>query len=415
MGDTINTNAAWLGKTLGGQGIPVTKVHTIGDDVHQIRAALKEAMHDADLVITTGGLGPTHDDITKKTIADFLNAKLVIHQPTLTFIKKVFEERNIPFTESNYHQAEVLHGCEVLFNKQGTAPGMWIEENGSILVVLPGIPFEMKKLVQDEILPRLSDTTGKVERIFSRHIKIAGIGESTISDELLGPLDEYISDDISVAFLPSPQANTIRVDTKAESEQQADGKNKELIEYIYGKAGDFIIGEGENFSLSEAVGKVLRNHSLTISTAESCTGGMVANSITDVAGSSDYMLGGIIAYANAVKIEELDVCRADLENHGAVSKQVALQMAKGVAQKLNSTVGISTTGIAGPGGGSEEKPVGTVWIGYWSANAHFAIEAHFTNDRQLNKERSTAVALETVRRTILGVEPLPYGLKPHAV
>ena len=413
MGDTINTNATWLGKILAEQGITVTKVHTIGDSAEYIRTSITEAMENSDLVITTGGLGPTHDDITKKTVADIFDADMIIHQPTLDFIKKVFKDRNIPFSKSNYYQAEVPDNCEVLFNKMGTAPGIWIEENDRILVVLPGIPHEVESLTEHEVLPRLARFTNGLEKTFSRHIKIAGIGESTISDELLGPLDELLTEKVSVAYLPSPQANTIRISTRAKTETEANSLNKDLVSYIYEKAGDYILGEGKSLSLSEALGSLLRDQSLSISIAESCTGGLLANTITDIPGSSDYMMGAIIAYANSVKHHQLNVDRSLLKKHGAVSKRVALQMAKAVAQQMETNIGVSTTGIAGPGGGSKDKPVGTVWIGFWSNNHHFALQTIFTNERLLNKERSVAVALETVRRTILDIEPMPYGLKPH--
>lgn len=414
LGDTVNTNAAWLGSIFAEQGIEVTMVHTIGDDAGMIRDTVTKAMQQADLVITTGGLGPTHDDITKKVIADIFDAELVLHQPTLDFIKQVFERPNIPFSESNYAQACVPENCEVLFNKQGTAPGLWFDEGNSMLAVLPGIPYEMKALVENEVLPRLQKQITGIEKRYARHIKVSGIGESTLSDEVLGPLDEYLSEDISVAFLPSPQANTIRVNTRADSREQADKKSQSLINYIYKKAGTFIIGEGKELTLSEAVGKELRKQSLTVAAAESCTGGLLASTLTDVPGSSDYVLGGIIAYANEVKTGQLAVPKKVLKKHGAVSKPVALQMAKGVAGKLGADIGISTTGIAGPGGGTDEKPVGTVWIGFWSANHHFALQTIFANDRLLNKERSVALALETIRRRILDIELMPYGLKPQS-
>lgn len=413
LGDTVNTNASWLGNILTGQGMRITQVKTIPDNETQIRKAITESMKDADLVITTGGLGPTHDDITKKTVADIFEVPMVIHEPTLDFIRKIFEKRNIPFSKSNYQQAEVPENCEVLFNKQGTAPGLWFEANGSRLAVLPGIPYEMKNLLNDEVLPRIAPLTEGLGKVFSLHIKVAGVGESTLSDEVLGPLDDYLSDDISVAFLPSPRANTIRVNTLAVSNEEANKKNESLIQFIYNKAGKYVIGEGKELTLSESVGSVLREHSLTISTAESCTGGLLADTITDVPGSSDYFTGGIISYANRIKTAELGVPESVLKKHGAVSKAVALQMAKGVARSMGTDIGLSTTGIAGPDGGSEEKPVGTVWIGFWSELHHFAIKTIFTKNRQLNKERSVAIALETVRRTILEIEPMPYGLKPY--
>lgn len=412
-GDTINTNAGWLGNMLAECGVEVERVHTIGDNAALIQQALRLCMQQADLVITTGGLGPTHDDITKKAVADIFNAEMILHQPTLSFIKDIFEKRNIPFSKSNYYQAEVPANCEVLFNKQGTAPGLWFEENGSRLAVLPGIPYEMKALMKNEVLPKIKPLTSGLSKTFVRHIKIAGVGESTISDDLIGPLDDYLIDDISVAYLPSPQANTVRINTRAENEEEANAKSQKIRDYIYQKAGKFIIGEGKYLTPAEAVGNILNKNELTLSVAESCTGGFVANSITDIPGSSDYMMGGIIAYANHIKTEFLEVDEDTLSAHGAVSKPLALQMAKGVAQLMGTDIGISTTGIAGPGGGTKEKPVGTVWIGFWSNNQHFALQTQLTKNRLINKERTAAIALETVRRSILKIETMPYGLKPH--
>lgn len=413
LGDTVNTNASWLGQVLAEHGVEVTQVHTISDNGTMIKQTLRRAMRESDLVITTGGLGPTHDDITKKTVAELFDVEMTIHEPTLTFIKKIFKQRNIPFSKSNYYQAEVPVNCEVLFNKQGTAPGLWFEENNNRLAVLPGIPHEMKGLIETEVLPKIDVLTNGITRRFAFHIKMAGVGESTLSDKIIGSLHDFLSDDVTVAYLPSPQANTLRINVQAKSEQEALDKTREVKKYIYARAEDMIIGEGKDMTLSKAVGNILRESKLNISVAESCTGGLLANTITDAPGSSDYMMGGIVAYANSIKTEQLKVSEKDLKVYGAVSKQVALQMARGIATVMNSDIGVSTTGIAGPGGGTDEKPVGTVWIGFWSTNHHFALHTQLTKDRNLNKQRTVAIALELVRRIASGVETMPYGLKPH--
>lgn len=413
LGDTVNTNASWLGQVLAEHGVEVTQVHTISDNGTMIKQTLRRAMRESDLVITTGGLGPTHDDITKKTVAELFDVEMTIHKPTLTFIKKIFKQRNIPFSKSNYYQAEVPENCKVLFNKQGTAPGLWFEENDNRLAVLPGIPHEMKGLIETEVLPKIDALTNGITRRFAFHIKMAGVGESTLSDKIIGSLHDFLSDDVTVAYLPSPQANTLRINVQAKSEQEALDKTREVKKYIYARAKDMIIGEGKDMTLSKAVGNILRESKLNLSVAESCTGGLLANTITDAPGSSDYMMGGIVAYANSIKTEQLKVSEKDLKAYGAVSKQVALQMARGIATVMNSDIGVSTTGIAGPGGGTDEKPVGTVWIGFWSTNHHFALHTQLTKDRNINKQRTVAIALELVRRIASGVETMPYGLKPH--
>lgn len=413
LGDTINTNAAWLGQVLTARGIEIQRVYTIGDEPSLLKKLVRKAMDRSGLVITTGGLGPTHDDITKEAVAELFDADMVLHVPTLNYIKKIFEQRNLPFSQSNYHQAEVPDNCDVLFNKQGTAPGLWFEEDGSRLVVLPGIPREMQSLVQHHVLPKIDSLTKNNKRTFSYYIKVAGIGESTLSDEVIGPLDTFLNNDVKAAYLPSLLENTIRISVRAHSEAKAAEKAQSVKEYIYSRAGDFIIGEGEKLTLPEAMGNVLRNHRYSISIAESCTGGAVADLITNVAGCSAYMRGGIIAYDNEVKSRLLGVSSENLRKHGAVSLSTALQMAQGAASALQADIGIATTGIAGPGGGTKQKPVGTVWIGFWSANHHFALHTQLTNERIMNKQRTAAIALEMVRRTLSGIGTMPYDLKPH--
>ena len=411
IGDTVNTNASWLGQTLTETGIDVDYVHTIRDSLVRLIQVLQGALSEADLVITTGGLGPTHDDITKKAVAELFDCELIVDESVLKFIKKIFKKRNIPFSKSNYHQAEVPDCCEVLFNTQGTAPGMWFDRPQAKLAVLPGVPYEMKHLMKEKVLPKISDIDGDTELRRSHYITTAGIGESTLSDEVIGDLGDVLPESTTVAYLPSPQGTQIRISAYGSSKQDIENNIQLVSDHIKAKADKYIIGEGKNLSLPEVLGNLLQEKNIWIAVAESCTGGYVANALTDIPGCSRYFKGGIIAYDNEVKTNRLHVSQDDLETEGAVSKVVALQMAKGVAKYLNTDVGISTTGIAGPTGGTDEKPVGTVWIGFWSRDQHFALQAHFTNDRLINKERTSAVSLETVRRCILEIDEMPYGLK----
>jgi nicotinamide-nucleotide amidase len=413
IGDTVNTNASWLGEGLTESGVDVTHIHTVGDDLDTVKKVLHTSLSSADLVITTGGLGPTHDDITKKAVAELFDCDLVVNKSVLEFIKKVFDRRNIPFSKSNYQQAEVPDCCEVLFNTQGTAPAMWFDRGKTKLAVLPGVPYEMKHLMNNKVLPKIRAIKGDAEFRRSHYITTAGIGESTLSDEIIGDLEPVLSQKVNVAYLPSPQGTRIRISASGKSEQDILDQIKSVVDYIKNKAGKFIIGEGKNLMLPEALGNLLQHKGLWISVAESCTGGYISNAITDIPGSSNYMRGGIIAYDNDVKMNQLDVSIEDLKREGAVSKPVALQMARGVARYLEADIGISTTGIAGPGGGTEDKPVGTIWIGFWSKDQHFALKAYFTDNRLVNKERSSAVALEMVRRSILNIKEMPYGLKKH--
>ena len=411
IGDVINTNASWMGQFLNDLGIEVTRVHTISDDSELIKETIKSSMEASDLVITTGGLGPTHDDITKTCIAELFEVELIRNEEVDQYVRDLFKSRNIPFSESNAWQAMVPENCEVLFNKVGTAPGMWFNEFNCFLAVLPGVPYEMKYLMKRRVASKLRNASDTIGYIHTEYLKIAGIGESTLSDTILGDVSGFLTNGVSLAFLPSFGQVTLRVTGRGSTKKAATEYARKLIEFIKQKTGPYIYGETKETSISESIGVLLKEKELTIATAESCTGGLVASNITDVSGSSAYMLGSIIAYANEVKIQQLEVLEEDINSVGAVSKQVALQMAKGVAEKLGADIGISTTGVAGPGGGSPEKPVGTVWIGFYSAEQHFAVKALFTKDRLVNKERTAVAALEIIRRILIGVEELPYSLK----
>lgn len=411
IGDTINTNASWLGEFLTGLGFSVSHIHTISDELDRIKHTIQKAMLETDLVICTGGLGPTHDDLTKKAVAELFEVGYKKDTETLNHIKKLFKERNIPFSPSNELQAQVPENAEVLFNKAGTAPGMWFDQ-GSYLAVLPGVPYEMKYLMKKRVAPKLREVYGDIGYLYSHYIHTAGIGESTLSDQVLGDLSEYFENGLTMAFLPSPGSVTLRINATGASKEEAQEKIKELRNVIYSNAGDFIYGEGKDYSLSQAVGDLLKEKDLEIAVAESCSGGLLANSITDIPGSSAYFKGGIVSYSNEAKMRHLGISQNDLQQHGAVSKEVALQMAKGAADVFSADVGISTTGIAGPGGGSDKKPVGTVWIGYYQKDgAHFAVKARFTKDRLMNKERTRTVALELTRRMLKGITKTPYDLK----
>ena len=413
IGDTINTNASWLGGLLTEQGFYVEQVFTIPDDYDIIIKKVKDSLHQADLTVVTGGLGPTHDDITKKVMVDLFDSKLIEDREVLDYIKMIFERRGFTFSRTNAAQALVPENCEVLFNNKGTAPGMWFEKDGNILTVLPGVPNEMKFLMEKRVLPKVHKLFPDREVWATRYFKTAGVPESTLSEQI-GDLDLFVSNGVGVAYLPSPAGVTIRISANADTLQQAEGKLTKLKDLLYEKAGDVIFGEGKNLKLEEVTGKILTDSKLSIATAESCTGGLLSSKITDIPGSSSYMKGGIVAYGNEIKISELNVKNKDLEKDGAVSKNVALQMAKGVAEKLRADIGVSATGIAGPDGGTDEKPVGTVWMGFWIKGDHFAIKAVLSNDRLLNKERTVMIILETVRRRLLNVNELPYQLKPYS-
>lgn len=406
IGDTVNTNASWLGSKLTESGFSVQKMVSIPDDFDPITNNISNSLAEADLTIVTGGLGPTHDDITKKAVAQLFESQLVENELVLNHVKGIFERRGFVFSRSNREQALIPECCEVLFNKQGTAPGMWFERNGHYLAVLPGVPYEMKHLMEVQVAPKIEQHFPDPDQIITEYFRTAGIPESTLSDTI-GELDEFTSNGVGIAYLPSPSGVTIRISANS------DEKLVKLREKLQQRAGNYIYGKGKNVSLAEVVGELLVDRNLTIATAESCTGGMLSNEITDIAGSSRYMLGGVVAYSNDVKKNMLGVQQDSLDQYGAVSKAVALQLAKGVAEHLGADIGVSTTGIAGPGGGTDEKPVGLVWMGFWIDGEHFALRSVFTNDRLINKQRTVMVVLESVRRRLSGVDSLPYELKPH--
>ena len=414
IGDTVNTNAAWIGNFLTDLGFDVEQVTTIPDDYTLIYNGIKKSFKHADFTVVTGGLGPTHDDITKKVVNDLFESTLVENSEVFAHIKKIFEQRDFEFSPSNAAQAMVPDKCTVLYNKQGTAPGMWFGENERYLAVLPGVPFEMKFLMREEVQPKIDKLFAGHDVWMTEYFRTAGVPESTLSD-LIGDLDEFTDNGIGIAYLPNTGGVTIRLSTSAPDKEKAQKKLYRISELVNQKASDYIFGKGKDLELAKVVGDLLNKKNMNIGVSESCTGGLLSNSISDIPGCSEYFIGSVVAYSNDLKIKMLNVDPSTIEIHGAVSKEIALEMAEGVAKQTGSDVGVSTTGIAGPGGGTKEKPVGTVWMGFWINGNHFALKTVFTNDRLINKQRTVMVVLETLRRQLLGIESLPYQLKPHRI
>ena len=364
LGDIINTNAAYLSQRLAELGIPVYHQSVVGDNPERLKTELKAAFERADLVIMTGGLGPTCDDLTKETVASLFGHELVMNDEALDFIKRYFKTRGIVMTKNNEKQALVPEGCIVFHNDCGTAPGMAIEgEEGSRLsgraaILLPGPPREMTAMFEKSALPYLKSRTSSA--LVSKNVQLIGIGEST-AESILRPL---IDESINPTIAPYAKAGEVRmrVTAKASSKEEASEMCDALIERIREtEVGRFIYGIDVG-SIENAAILKLRAEGKTLATAESCTGGFIAKRITDIAGSSDVFVGSAVTYANEAKIKMLGVKAETLEAHGAVSEEVAIEMAEGIRRVLGADVGISTTGIAGPGGGTDEKPVGTVWI-----------------------------------------------------
>lgn len=413
IGDVVNTNASWIGQYFTEQGLECTRSVTVDDDTEAILREMEYSLNNADITIMTGGLGPTHDDVTRHALCRYFDVEMTEHEPSRAHIRHMFEKRGIPFSSSNLGQSMVPSNCEVLFNKKGTAPGMYFRVNGRVLAALPGVPLEMKHLIRDELMSRLTKDFNLEPCYYCRYIQIAGIGESTLSDLNIGNITEYLNGRVSLAFLPGIQGITLRLSSYADTPGKARQAAMPLEEHIRSTAGEYIFSDLPEDTIQAAAGRLLTGNKCTLALAESCSGGLISSKITDVSGSSAYYMGGICAYSNRAKIEMLGVDADVLNEHGAVSKPVALQMALGAARRFNADIGLSTTGIAGPGGGTPGKPVGTIWIGYWSADTHFAVKAMLFKDRMVNKERSAIIALDILRRRLSGIDSFPYDLKPE--
>ncbi len=400
IGQVVNTNASFMGQRLSEVGLDVARTLVVGDDYDEIMRAFRDYSDKFDAVLVTGGLGPTHDDITKKVVADFFRAKLVLDEAVLENVRDRLSRRSIPMKQVNRDQALVPQGCRVLMNHWGTAPGMLFDNDGRIFVVMPGVPHEMRNLMTEYVLPMLKEkVTGQVIR--HKVLKTTGIAESSLF-ELLGNLDEILGGKAKLAFLPSQFGVRLRVTVKAENDRTADAVASEVVAKIRDKAEKFIYAEGE-VELEETVGKILTEKHLKVALAESCTGCFISHRLTNVSGSSAYFERGVVTYSNEAKTELLNVPGDMIEKFGAVSEEVARAMAEGVRNISRADVGISVTGIAGPTGGTEEKPVGLVYIGLSDAAGTLVKKHLFPDERTRFKDRVSQAALELLRRRILGM------------
>jgi len=401
LGNTLNTNAAFIGEQLFEINVSVVKTSVVGDDNPSILNELKTASQTADLILVTGGLGPTHDDVTRKSIIDFFETELVESQEVLDDINTLFGKRNREVTSVNIDQAKVPKIAEIIRNQLGTAPGYWIEREDKIYVVMPGVPYEMETMMESTVIPRLKEKLGDDQKIFLKKILLTtGIPESTLY-ERLGNLDELLQG-AKLAFLPNQFGVKLRLSVEGENEEELKNKLIEVEQRIRSKAGRFIYSSGDD-QLEAVIGKLLLEREFKIATAESCTGGLIGNILTNVSGSSKYFERGVICYSNAAKVEILKVNEDVLTEHGAVSMDVAMQMAEGVKSTSGADVGLATTGIMGPTGASANKPVGLVYIGYCDEKVCTAKKFQFGDDRLLNKQRTAQAALDFVRRQLLGI------------
>lgn len=405
FGKTINTNASFIADQLYTLGIEVQKVITIADNKEQICNTLQNAFLETDLVVMTGGLGPTKDDITKQVICDYFQVGQVMDHKTLEEIQAMFKKRGFTLNEINRLQASIPEGSVALSNKNGTAPGIWIEKDQKILVAMPGVPFEMKAIVENEMIPLLKSKIGNQHIVIHKEIITAGIGESALS-ELVETWELALPNHITLAYLPSPGKLMLRLTGRSENgdKQQLNSELNTQLNQLKKIAKNYIISD-QNQSLEEVIGKLLIQKKAKMAVSESCTGGYLAHLITSVPGASQYFEGGLVSYSNEVKKEILNVRELNLKKHGAVSEFVVNDMAINTMGLFDVDYTIAISGIAGPGGGTPEKPVGTVWIAV--ADPMRVIAEKFTlgseGGREVVIQRAARAALYMFYKLLKGI------------
>lgn len=407
IGQTTNTNAAWLGEHLSLIGADVVSAATVRDTPAAITRGLERAFADAGLVVTTGGLGPTHDDLTKSVVADFLGVTLEENDQIARRIEGYYDQTGRSIPNAVRGLALIPEGFELLDNPVGTAPGLFYEDDERLLIVLPGVPQEMKRIMEASGLPRLKERKG-LRTVVHRTLRTTGIVESSLQEKVKD-VAEDMAEGLSLAYLPSTSGVRLRLTARADTEADANEKLDRLEARLRERIEKYVFGTGTD-ELEGVLGQMLEERGLSVALAESATGGLAAHRLTGVSGASAYFRGGVVAYGNAAKIDLLGVQPATLEAHGAVSEAVAREMAEGARARFDADFGLSATGIAGPTGGTEAKPVGTVCIGCATAEGTrrgartAAVRLRFTQDRQLNKELFSTALLETLRREMLGVD-----------
>lgn len=396
LGDIVNTNAQYLARRLSELGIFVYHQSVIGDNPERLKEAYELAFSRSDLVITTGGLGPTKDDLTKEVAFEYFGKESVLHEESLKIIEGYFNKLGKPMSESNKKQAYFPEDAVILPNNNGTAPGCIIDEEGKVLITLPGPPKEMKPMFEESVVPYLSKYQDGI--LASKVLRVIGVGESEAADMLSDIIDNQTNP--TVAPYAKDGEVTFRITAKAHSEEEAHELIKPVEKDIRNILGDRVYGEGEA-SLEEVVAEMLVKNNLTIATAESCTGGMIAAKLINYSGISSSLLEGAVTYSNESKVRRLGVNKNTLETYGAVSSETAEEMVKGITKTSGADIGISITGIAGPSGGTEEKPVGLVYVGLSIKDEIIIKKLNLAGNRQKIRGRATNIALDLLRRELL--------------
>ena len=398
IGQVINTNASWMAEEINQVGWNVRQMTSISDNGDEIIRALAEAESRASVVLLTGGLGPTRDDITKEVLCRYFETRLIENTRVLEGVRTFFEKKGLPLTDLNRKQAMVPESALVIDNPLGTAPGLAFERNGKLFVAMPGVPYEMKYIMESWVLPRLiALAEGKV--YLHKTILTQGIGESFLSEKIRD-WENSLLPDIKLAYLPSPGIVRLRMSILANTKTEAEKRLKDKADELRLLIPHYIWGEGRQ-TLEEVVGKLLFERAKTLATGESCTGGMIAHRVTSVPGCSAWFKGSIVAYSNAVKIQQLGVPESLLNQYGAVSKEVVEAMAMGVLDQLQTDYAISVSGVAGPDGGSEEKPVGTVWIAVADNERVVSKKFLFGDQRMRNIQRATNAAFGLLHKVLV--------------
>ncbi len=400
-GQIVDTNSQWISAELDKMGIKTVRKTTVPDHEPHILNSFKEAQSRAQVILITGGLGPTNDDLTKPCLAKFFESELAMNEKALTEVKAIFEKIGRELTDINREQANLPVKCESITNRVGTAPGMWFHDQGKVFVSMPGVPHEMKTMMLEQVLPKIHDLF-HTPNIYHKLVKTIGIGESWLS-EMIQPWEKSLPDHIKLAYLPGLGEVKLRLTAVGQEmqllEQQVDQQIEKLIplvdKYVYGFNRD---------TLPKVLGDLLKNRGLTICSAESCTGGAVASAITSVPGSSQYFMGSVVAYHNQIKTSVLNVNPETLTTHGAVSEETVLEMARGAQKVLNADIAIATSGIAGPDGGTSEKPVGTIWMAVAYKDQAIAKKLNLFKDRSINIRYTSTAALNLVRQRLLEMD-----------
>lgn len=393
IGQTVNTNASWIGQEMSLIGARIIRTTVISDTTDAIINALETIDEKTDCIIITGGLGPTKDDITKHTLCSFFNTSLEVHLPTLKKIEDYFLKRNRPMLEANIQQAELPLNCVILNNSYGTASGMWFEEKGKIFISLPGVPYEMKGIITEEVIPRLKEKFN-LKSIYHKTALTQGIGESFLAEKIDAWENSLHARNLNLAYLPSPGIVKLRI-TSYRGEQ-----DKETIDEYFDELKKLIpesIFGFENDSLPKVIGRLLLEKKLSIGTVESCSSGLLASQICSVSGASDYYMGSLLTYSNELKNKLADVSQETLQKYGAVSEEAVKEMAIGGRKKLGVDCCISTSGIAGPTGGTAEKPVGLVWIAIALPTKILVRKFQFGDNRERTIQMTVSSALNYLR------------------